>query len=115
VRGKLPHDVPLWVDPSQERYFVTVCCELRGKNQLARKDMVDNLFGTISHRNQESIWYTHLALVMPDHIHFIVSFPDNGKRIQTIISKWKEWTSKTLQIEWQRDFFEHRLRREESV
>ena len=30
------------------------------------------------------------------------------------MSKWKEWTAKTLNIEWQRDFFEHRLRKEES-
>jgi putative transposase len=30
------------------------------------------------------------------------------------VSKWKEWTAKTLKIQWQRDFFEHRLRREES-
>jgi hypothetical protein len=50
---------------------------------------------------------------MPDHIHFLLSFP-RDKPIQTVVSKWKEWTAKTLHIEWQRDFFEHRLRKEES-
>ena len=30
------------------------------------------------------------------------------------MSKWKEWTAKDLGIQWQDDFFEHRLRREES-
>jgi REP element-mobilizing transposase RayT len=29
------------------------------------------------------------------------------------MSKWKEWTTKSLSIHWQRDFFEHRLRRDE--
>jgi putative transposase len=53
-------------------------------------------------------------MIMPDHVHLMLSFPDMEKRIQTIVSKWKEWTAKTLQIEWQRDFFEHRLRKEES-
>jgi putative transposase len=53
-------------------------------------------------------------MIMPDHMHLILSFPDMEKRIQTIVSKWKEWTAKTLQIKWQRDFFEHRLRKEES-
>ena len=56
----------------------------------------------------------HLALLMPDHVHLLVSFPQTDKRIQTVVSKWKEWTTKTLKINWQRDFFEHRLRKEES-
>jgi len=51
---------------------------------------------------------------MPDHVHLVVWFPEIEKRVQTIVSKWKEWTAKTLKIEWQRDFFEHRLRKEES-
>ena len=56
----------------------------------------------------------HLALIMPDHVHLLISFPETNKRIQTIVSKWKEWTAKSLDIGWQRDFFEHRLRKEES-
>ena len=35
--------------------------------------------------------------------------------MQTTVSKWKEWAAKSLKIEWQRDFFEHRLRKEESL
>jgi hypothetical protein len=31
-----------------------------------------------------------------------------------IISKWKEWTDKRVGIVWQRDFFDHRLRDDES-
>jgi hypothetical protein len=31
-----------------------------------------------------------------------------------VVSKWKEWTAKELGICWQRDFFEHRLRHDES-
>ena len=35
IRKRLAHDVPLWVDPSKARYFITVCCKRRGKTQLA--------------------------------------------------------------------------------
>jgi hypothetical protein len=35
--------------------------------------------------------------------------------MQTTVSKWKEWTAKQLAIRWQRDFFEHRLPRDESA
>ena len=51
---------------------------------------------------------------MPDHVHLVLAFPDMQRRVQTIVSKWKEWTAKSLSILWQRDFFEHRLRRDES-
>ena len=114
-RKRLPHDTPLWVDPSKEHYFITICCEQRGQNLLAIPDVGHPLLDTIKHRHARGIWYAKLALIMPDHVHLILTFPDADKRIQTIMSKWKEWTAKSLDIEWQRDFFEHRLRKEESL
>ena len=30
------------------------------------------------------------------------------------MSKWKEWTAKEIGVVWQGDFFEHRLRHDES-
>jgi REP-associated tyrosine transposase len=114
VRKRLAHDVPLWVDPAKECYFITICCKARGRNQLALPDIAKALFETARHRNDIGVWYVHVALLMPDHLHVLVSFPEVGKRIQAIISKWKEWTSKTVGISWHRDFFEHRLREDES-
>ena len=114
IRKRLPHDIPLWLDPSKARYFITVSCKQRDENQLARSTVANNIFETIKHRNAEGIWYAHLALLMPDHVHLLLSFPQREKRVQSVVSKWKEWTAKTLKIEWQRDFFEHRLRKEES-
>ena len=32
-----------------------------------------------------------------------------------VVSQWKEWTAKQLGIQWQTDFFEHRLRGEEGL
>jgi putative transposase len=114
IRERLPHDVPLWVDPARESYFITISCKQPGGNQLAHPDVANALFETVQHRNDMGVWYVHVALLMPDHVHLIVSFPETGKRIQTIISKWKEWTAKTIGISWHRDFFEHRLRQDES-
>ena len=114
-RKQLPHDIPLWVDPAKETYFVTVCCQLRGENQLAKTTVANGLFESINYRNQQAIWHVRLAVLMPDHVHLLISFGQTEKRIQTIVSKWKEWTAKSLSIKWQRDFFEHRLRREESL
>src|SRR4051812_36216340 len=115
TRKMLPHEVPLWVDPSAEIYFVTICCAKRGENELVRQPVADELIDTIKYRNEQQIWYVRLAMLMPDHVHLLVSFPQVEVQIQTIISKWKKWTAQSLGNRWQRDFFEHRLRREESL
>jgi putative transposase len=115
TRKRLPHEVPLWLDPGKEDYFITVCCQKRGANHLATPEVGLALVETIRHRNEQQIWYAHLAVIMPDHVHLVVSFGDINKRMQVVISKWKEWTAKSLSIRWQRDFFEHRLRRDESL
>jgi REP element-mobilizing transposase RayT len=114
TRKRLPHEVPLWVDPAKQHYFITVCCHRRGANQLATDEIGPRLIDTIRHRNEQQIWYAHVAVIMPDHVHLILSFPSIDQRLQTVVSKWKEWTAKSLAIRWQRDFFEHRLRKEES-
>ena len=75
IRKRLAHDVPLWIDPSKERYFITVCCKQRGKNQLAKPDPGHAVLETIKHRHVNGIWYAHLGLLMPDHVHLIVALP----------------------------------------
>jgi len=114
IRKRLPHDVPLWIDPSKENYFITICCQVRGRNQLANQKIGRGLIDTIKHRNERQIWHAHLAVVMPDHVHLVFAFPDIDQGLQRIVGKWKEWTAKSLGVRWQRDFFEHRLRKEES-
>ena len=113
-RKSLPHETPSWVDPQKEIYFITINCHERFQNQLALPNVSALLFETIRHRQQKFLWWPHLFLLMPDHLHALLSFPPSGKPLRLIVSQWKEWTAKQLGVVWQRDFFEHRLRREES-
>jgi REP element-mobilizing transposase RayT len=113
-RKHLPHDIPSWVDPTREIYFITVNCRERLRNQLALPDVADKLFEAIRHRQDHCVWWPHLFLLMPDHLHALLSFPISSKPIRLIISKWKEWTAKEIGVRWQDDFFEHRLRHNES-
>jgi REP element-mobilizing transposase RayT len=113
-RKSLPHEIPLWVDPQREIYFITINCEVRGTSQLATYKIAAALFETVRHRQEQGLWWPHVFLLMPDHVHALISFPPSGKTIKLIVSKWKEWTARTVGIGWQRDFFEHRLRHAES-
>jgi putative transposase len=112
--SSLPHEIPLWVDPSKEIYFVTINCRRRFENQLALPKIAAGIFETIEHRQRKFLWWPYLVLLMPDHLHALLSFPPSNKPMRSIISKWKEWTAKDMGVVWQDDFFEHRLRREES-
>jgi len=113
-RATLPHAVPFWIDPTREIYFITVNCAERWTNQLTLPRVSNALFETVRHRQEKFLWWPYLFLLMPDHLHALLSFPPSGKPIQQVVSKWKEWTAKEIGIVWQRDFFEHRLRQEES-
>jgi len=112
-RRTLPHTVPWWVRPEQEIFFITVCCKPRIKNQLCTLQVALELFDSIEFRNQKGIWYAHLVVLMPDHLHALASFPPDGS-MRKIIVDWKRFLGTNLRIDWQRDFFDHRLRRQES-
>jgi putative transposase len=50
---------------------------------------------------------------MPDHVHMLATFgPDAG--MERVIRNWKRYTTNHAGICWQRDFFDHRLRNDES-
>jgi hypothetical protein len=51
---------------------------------------------------------------MPDHVHLLASFPTQ-KEMTVVIKEWKAYTAKATGVRWQRGFFDHRLRREESL
>jgi REP element-mobilizing transposase RayT len=109
VRQRLPHDPPYWLDPTQETWFLTLCCETRHENQLARPEIWECLLDTFLKYDELGHWSARLLVAMPDHLHALVSFPDNfylKKRVAT----FKSWTAKHAGIVWQRDFFDHRLR-----
>jgi REP element-mobilizing transposase RayT len=109
-RLRLPHNIPLWVDPQKSVYFITINCQERGINQLARPEVAIPLLDSVVFRNEKSIWFARVFLVMPDHVHALLSFPPSENTVQKTMSRWKRWTTWRLKIKWQRDFFEHRRR-----
>ena len=111
-RKNLPHDVPSWVSDDAV-FFITVCCRERNVNQLCRADIASGLFESVEFRQQQGDWFVHLWLLMPDHIHALISFP-RDRAMKKVVRLWKENTAKHTGVEWQRDFFDHRLRNDEN-
>ncbi|MEM1084049.1 MAG: tRNA uridine-5-carboxymethylaminomethyl(34) synthesis enzyme MnmG [Verrucomicrobiota bacterium] len=112
-RRTLPHTPPPWVDPVGDVFFLTICCKGRGQNQLAMADPWDLILDTFLKHEELGHWQPRFVLAMPDHLHALVTFGEDFALRKTIQS-FKSWTAKHGGIAWQRDFFDHRLRSDES-
>jgi putative transposase len=111
-RQKLPHGIPPWVENGSE-YFVTVCTQPKGINQLCNPKTYNQIRESLLFRQNRGDLWIHLLLLMPDHLHAIMSFsPMVG--MEKTMNDWKRYTCVNGGISWQRDFFDHRLRRDES-
>ncbi len=112
VRKRLPHDVPSWVAAGC-RYFVTLCTIPKGRNQLATPLVAKSIAESFKFNMDRGIWWVELLVVMPDHLHALMRFPV-APGVRVTFSRWKHFLARTCQVEWQRDFFEHRLRDDEN-
>jgi len=112
-RKQLPHEPPPWVcDPSGETFFLTLYVRNRSGNPLLQNRVAARLLEAVQFYNEQGKWWTSLAVVMPDHLHLLTSFPEE---LAPTVRAWKHWTGRNIGIMWQRDFFDHRLRREEKL
>ena len=46
---------------------------------------------------------------MPDHIHMLVRFP-SGAHFARTVGNWKQGVARFQHVNWQENFFDHRLR-----
>jgi putative transposase len=94
-------------------YFITICCERRGVNQLCRKETAAVLAKTARIYHDQRRWHLKLLLIMPDHLHALIRI-DGESSLSELIRDYKRITAKLGKISWQRNFFDHRLRHNES-
>lgn len=51
---------------------------------------------------------------MPDHLHFVIGIHGDAQ-LSNIIRDFKRITARMAQIQWQRNYFDHRIRHDESL
>jgi REP element-mobilizing transposase RayT len=109
-RKWLDHAPPAGV--REAAFFITVCCQERGRNQLCHPEISAKLLAAAQHYHKEQRWHVWLWLLMPDHPHGLVGcsrFESVGK----IMTTWKRHTARQTGIVWQKGFLDHRLRHDE--
>jgi REP element-mobilizing transposase RayT len=98
------------------RYFVTACT-LERRRGLEERATTDQIIECARKSDALGDTATIALCVMPDHVHWL--FELGGRlTLGRVIARLKADTRKNLTVAglaWQRDFFEHRLRAEESA
>jgi REP-associated tyrosine transposase len=94
-------------------YFITICYQRRGVNQLCLKNVSNVLFETARRYHASQRWYLKLLLLMPDHLYKLIGVPGDAQ-LSNLIRDFKRITTRIGNISWQRNFFDHRLRHDES-
>ena len=110
-RRRLPHEIPGWVGQGA-RHFITINALERGTAPFTSTGLAPVLLENLLTYERLGKWYLWLAVIMPDHLHFIATFNLNYG-IEPTLTMWRGYQKRTLKIKFQSGFFEHRLRNEE--
>ncbi len=103
-------------------YFVTVCVADR-RPLLANPETFAVLHSEWSTASTRYGWSVGRFVVMPNHVHFfcVCDETENSKPLSAFVGGFKQWTAKAILPRlalpaplWQREFFDHLLRSDES-
>jgi 5-formyltetrahydrofolate cyclo-ligase len=94
-------------------YFLTFCTADREK-ALANNLLFNRACEFIETGNTEAGFFVNALMIMPDHIHALVSIsPQSEQKIGNWVRAFKRTVGKN-NIQWQKGFFDHILRSNES-
>jgi putative transposase len=113
-RRSLPHDPPHFIGTADAVFFITVSSQPKGTNQLCKPDVAEAVYRSVQHYHAKHFWSVPILLLMPDHLHLLAKFSPEGG-MKKLIRNWKRYLANESGIIWQRDFFDHRLRSDESL
>ncbi|HRT05847.1 MAG TPA: transposase [Kiritimatiellia bacterium] len=110
----------IWI--SHPVYFITACSAGR-KPILATQQATNTLLREWQAAKERHGWLIGRYVILPEHVHFFCAEQATGaiRPLPRFMNKWKEWTAKGICAKlavapplWQRGFFDHVLRSEES-
>jgi putative transposase len=109
---RLHHGAPHWVEPGA-LFHIRIRLE-RDKEQKALTNLPlgEAILDSAKFYEAKMRWHITLFLLMPDHVHTVLSFP-RDKSMSEVIRDWKRFHTRVNHVVWQDGYFDHRLRADE--
>ncbi len=105
---RLAHQTPAWVE-SGATYHIRISIERDYPLRLTDPKIGPALLDSARHYHEHTRWSCRLFLLMPDHLHALLTF-HYDKDMGAIVASWKGYQTKRLGISWQGNYFDHRIR-----
>jgi putative transposase len=110
--SKLYHAVPPWVDAGAISIFASHSIEGLNNHRLTSSAVAESLIESAKFYDRLQRWDITVFLLMPDHIHALLSF-HRDTSMSRVIGDWKRFQRHQHGIVWQEGYFDHRLRDDE--
>jgi putative transposase len=105
--GRLYHRMPSWVS-SGAIFHIRIRCASGNPVLLTESSLAPQIIESVRFYEDQRKWYVTLFLLMPDHVHALLSFGRNS--MPHTIRNWKRFHRRNHGVIWQDNFFDHRIR-----
>jgi putative transposase len=110
--SKLHHEVPPWVETGACFHIRIAVDREKEQRPLTTVSLAQSLLDSAGFYENKRRWHIALFLIMPDHLHALLSF-GRDESMSNVIGDWKHFQTRKHDISWQEGFFDHRLRDDE--
>jgi len=110
--ARLHHRVPHWVEPGALFHIRIALNREKEQKALIDPPLAQGILDSAKFYEARLRWHITLFLLMPDHLHALLSFP-RGQSMSELIRGWKRFHTRANQVAWQEGYFDHRLRDDE--
>jgi REP-associated tyrosine transposase len=109
---RLHHNVPHWVEPGALFHIRIRLNREKEQKPLTAPPLAQAILGSAKFYEARMRWHITLFLLMPDHLHALLSF-GRDKSMSEVIKGWKRFHKRVNRVMWQEGYFDHRLRADE--
>jgi putative transposase len=110
--SKLHHGIPHWVETGALFHIRIALDRNKERRPLTDAALAHSLLDSAQFYETKQRWHITLFLLMPDHLHALLSFgPDES--MSSVVGVWKHFQTRKYNIIWQEGYFDHRLRDDE--
>jgi putative transposase len=110
--SKLHHEPPGWVEDGA-LFHIRVALDRDSPQRLLTEPLLArSILDSAKFYHLKQRWFITLFLLMPDHLHALVSFSQD-RAMSRVMGDWKHFHAHDNRVRWQEGYFDHRLRDDE--